>query len=157
MLAKVINGSIREYPLTHESYQQAIEQGLNDGMTAEDLAQLNLVRVVTDPVPTDVYKYVPATVPVLVNGQWTIIWQKDENTSQDIMATRSLNVARSQRRNRDYLIQAVQWRFERYNRLARLNQPQVDDIAVLDAYVQALADITLQEGWPFNVIWPSVP
>jgi hypothetical protein len=86
-----------------------------------------------------------------------VTWQKDLATPEDVIATRTLNLSLAQRATRDALIRETQWRFERYARLARLNQPQVDDIAQLDAYVQALADIPEQAGFPFNIIWPTRP
>jgi hypothetical protein len=56
---------------------------------------------------------------------------------------------------RDQKIQELDWRYIRYNRLQRLNLPQIDDITKLDAYGQALADITKQ-GDLFNFVWPTL-
>ena len=61
------------------------------------------------------------------------------------------------RADRDARIATVQWRYERYARELRLKQKPTDDIAVLDAYVQALADITGQSGFPANINWPVAP
>jgi hypothetical protein len=102
-------------------------------------------------------KYTATRLPVLVDGEWHIIWQEDLETPQDIVAVRTRNAERQQRANRDQLIKEVQWRYERHARLARLEQAQVDDLTELDAYVQALADVTDQPGWPFTVTWPTRP
>lgn len=155
-LAKINNGTIVEYPLTSESYQEAVTAGFNLAMTAGELADIGLVNVVLQPRPTDAYDY-QEQAPQLIDGQWQTTWQKDLTTDQTVMAVRRDNVARSHRRTRDQLIKECQWRFERHARLARLNQTQVDDIAVLDAYVQALADVPEQAGWPFDITWPTRP
>ena len=156
-LAKITDGIITEYPLTPESYQQAVTDGLVFPFVAEELAELGLVQVVVTPRPlTDAYDYTEQA-PQLIDGEWTVTWQKDLATPEDVIATRTLNLSLAQRATRDALIRETQWRFERYARLARLNQPQVDDIAQLDAYVQALADIPEQAGFPFNIIWPTRP
>ena len=153
-LAKINNGIITEYPLSSTSYQEAISAGLVFPATPEQLAEFNLVSVVVpDRRITDAYDYIAQT-PQLIDNQWQVTWEKDLQTPEDTIAIRTQNVARSQRITRDQLIKEVQWRFERYARLQRMGQPQVDDIAKLDTYVQALADITSQEGWPFNVQWP---
>lgn len=59
------------------------------------------------------------------------------------------------RKERDEKIKEVEWRYSRYYRHERLGLPQVDSIQNLDAYVQALADITKQEN-PFNIDWPNL-
>lgn len=59
------------------------------------------------------------------------------------------------RRVRDQKIADIEWRYNRYARHQRLSIAQIDDITVLDAYVQALADITAQED-PTNITWPSL-
>ena len=58
------------------------------------------------------------------------------------------------RAERDARISAVSWRYERHAREERLSIPFTDDIAMLDAYIQALADVPEQEGFPSQVDWP---
>ena len=153
-LAKINNGVITEYPLSTTTYQEAISAGLVFPATPEKLAEFNLVSVVVpDRRITDAYDYIAQT-PQLIDNQWQVTWEKDLQTPEDTIAIRTQNVARSQRITRDQLIKEVQWRFERYARLQRMGQPQVDDIAKLDTYVQALADVSAQKDWPFNVTWP---
>jgi hypothetical protein len=156
-LAKIADGTITEYPLTVESYQQALADGLDFPFAAEKLTELGLVYVLMDHRPvTDAYDYIEQT-PQLIGGEWRVTWQKDLDTPEDLIVTRTLNVSNAQRRTRDMMIKEVQWRFERHARLARLNQPQIDDIAELDIYVQALADVPSQTGFPFNIEWPQLP
>jgi hypothetical protein len=57
---------------------------------------------------------------------------------------------------RDQKIQEIEWRYERYHRHQRLEISQVDNIADLDQYVQALADIPQTQTDPFNIVWPEL-
>jgi len=67
------------------------------------------------------------------------------------------------RAERDRRIQAVMWRVERYESETRQGLAPTDDIAALDAYVQALRDLPGQDGFPWQgpedeaVPWPEVP
>jgi hypothetical protein len=56
---------------------------------------------------------------------------------------------------RDSKIDDIEWRYNRFYRNERLSLPQVDSITALDAYMQALADITNQSD-PYNIVWPSL-
>ena len=66
-------------------------------------------------------------------------------------------VATAMRGRRDSLIARVEWRVARCQRLARLGLPQVDDAKELDAYIQALANVPEQEGFPGEIAWPEEP
>lgn len=69
-------------------------------------------------------------------------------------AQRTVIKSRLERESRDARIKAFEWRYARYERNARLGLPQQDDIAKLDEYTQALADIPAQEGFPWQINWP---
>lgn len=58
------------------------------------------------------------------------------------------------RAERDARISAVSWRYERHAREERLSIPFSDDITDLDEYIQALADVPEQDGFPHAVDWP---
>lgn len=60
------------------------------------------------------------------------------------------------RADRDARIQAVSWRYERYAREARLGMAPTDDINALDKYVQTLAEVPNQTGFPDDVQWPTL-
>lgn len=66
-------------------------------------------------------------------------------------------LAASIRAVRDGKIADIAWRYERIARQERLGITPTDNIAALDAYVQALADITLQPTFPQSVTWPELP
>jgi len=59
------------------------------------------------------------------------------------------------RYERDIKIAELDWRYNRYARLARLSLTQIDDLTKLDTYAQALADITKQSN-PYNIVWPTL-
>lgn len=58
---------------------------------------------------------------------------------------------------RNRRIAAIQWRYERQAREVRLGLTPTDDIAALDTYVQALADVPAQPGFPSTIEWPVAP
>lgn len=60
------------------------------------------------------------------------------------------------RARREDLMDQFEWRIQRYHRQVRLGVTPTDNIAVLDAYMQALADITTQPD-PYQITWPQVP
>lgn len=60
------------------------------------------------------------------------------------------------RADRNARINAVAWRYERHAREIRLGITPSDDIAVLDRYIQELAGIPEQLGFPDNVKWPTL-
>jgi hypothetical protein len=68
----------------------------------------------------------------------------------------SVNSA-SVRAKRDSLIADISWRYDRYHREIRLGLAPHDDLIVLDTYIQALADVTKQAGFPNDVTWPEIP
>jgi hypothetical protein len=59
------------------------------------------------------------------------------------------------RQQRDQKIKDVEWRYSRHQRHQRLGLPQVDDIALLDQYVQDLANLPQTQTDPFNIVWPE--
>jgi hypothetical protein len=59
------------------------------------------------------------------------------------------------RAERDRRIEAVMWRVQRFESETRLGLTPTDDIAALDAYVQALRDVPQQAGFPESVEWPE--
>lgn len=84
----------------------------------------------------------------------------DENglpSLADPAAPTDKQLAEAVRAERDALMATFQWRLDRHAREVRLGLTPTDDVAVLDAYMQALADITLQPTFPATVTWPAIP
>ena len=77
----------------------------------------------------------------LVDGEWTQVWQ----VAQLPLDQAEANI----RAHRDYLLQDSDWIVSRsYER----GEPVPADWA---AYRQSLRDVTLQNGFPYAVIWPT--
>lgn len=64
--------------------------------------------------------------------------------------------AREVRAKRDRIIAKEDWRYTRYNSEVRQGLTPSDDIVALDTYIQALRDIPEQDGFPWNVEWPTL-
>jgi hypothetical protein len=87
-----------------------------------------------------------------VDGVISAEWVAVEDATHDVRTTVR---ARQERESRDARIKAIEWRYVRYERNARLNLEQQDDIGALDTYVQALADVPTQAGFPWDIQWPE--
>lgn len=74
----------------------------------------------------------------------------------DPAAPTSAQLADAVRAERDARMAAFQWRIDRYNSEVRMSKTPTDDIAMLDAYMQALRDVTKQDTFP-TVTWPVAP
>ena len=60
-------------------------------------------------------------------------------------------------RQRELEFQMQEWKYARHARETRLGKTPRDDIAVLDAYFDALCKIPEQEGYPYEIDWPKDP
>lgn len=58
---------------------------------------------------------------------------------------------------RDKRLAVVLWRVDRYNRQLRLSEVPIDDLYSLDHYINDLANVPQQEGFPDSIIWPEIP
>lgn len=81
------------------------------------------------------------------NGAWEIVV-----AVPDLVA-----LAKEARAKRDWLVSSTAWRYERYSREVRLGLAPTDRLATLDTYVQALADVPKQAGFPESIDWPIAP
>ncbi len=80
--------------------------------------------------------------PTLVANQkaaaWEIKWNSLDQTRND-------------------LIQAQQWRVDRYNSETLLNITHTEDITPVLLYQQAIRDLPTNYPDPYNIVWPTVP
>lgn len=98
-------------------------------------------------------EYSPATEtlrqadPVLADGEWLQAWSV-EQASEEEVALRLEERARVVRTERNRLLADCDW-------------TQLPDAPVMAAnwvgYRQALRDISDQEGFPWEVVWPTAP
>ena len=86
------------------------------------------------------------------NGTGWIVEEKTEVENRRKLANQWANL----RRTRDQLIRLYEWKYVRHARETRLGIPATDNLQELDAYFQALADITNRPD-PNNVMWPVAP
>lgn len=129
-----------------------------DGVPAGDVTPQGLLpansdgyqEVAISAYPQDGRKYMPGNARFeqdALKADWVPV-------EDPAYALRTSIRARSERESRDARIKAFEWRYARYERNARLGLTQQDDLAKLDAYVQALADVPAQEGFPWIIDWP---
>lgn len=65
--------------------------------------------------------------------------------------------AQDVRQERDRRIAAVEWRIRRHEDEVALGLESTEDILLVRQYIQTLRDITEQEGFPVDVVWPKKP
>lgn len=58
---------------------------------------------------------------------------------------------------RSQKIDDIRWRIDRYNDYIRQGLTPPEPIEPLDAYVQAIRDLTTVYNNPFDIVWPTVP
>lgn len=120
-------------------------------MTDETCAEFNVYPVSVKPIPT----YDPHTHrviqqnPLLISGLWTQDWdivELSDDEKRQIVQDNSANV----RTQRDALLAETDWYIVKS---VETGTPVPNNVL---AYRQALRDITLQEGFPFDVVWPTL-
>lgn len=92
------------------------------------------------------HKFVNATAPVLENDVWVLKKEIVELTAEQKVENDA--------------IQAKTVRAQRTKKLEETDYLALSDVVISDemkTYRQALRDITAQEGFPWNVIWPEKP
>lgn len=86
----------------------------------------------------------------IVDGKFTFGKTEEELSQEEAVAVRA---------KRDYLINEVQWRVDRYLEQKAAGETAVDSEAKfkkISAYIKALRDIPTQKGFPFEVTWPTL-
>ena len=86
----------------------------------------------------------------IVDGKFTFGKTEEELSQEEATAVRA---------KRDYLINEVQWRVDRYLEQKAAGETTADaetKFKKISAYVKALRDIPAQKGFPFEVTWPTL-
>lgn len=86
----------------------------------------------------------------IVDGKFTFGKTEEELSQEEAAAVRA---------KRDYLINEVQWRIDRYLEQKTAGETTDDTEAKfkkISAYIKALRDIPAQKGFPFEVTWPTL-
>jgi len=142
MYVKITNGSVEQYPYTlgnlrrdnpNVSFPKTVpESTLNDyGVFKVEEAEKPAFDVLTQSISE--------ANPAMVDGKWTQQWTISDR-SEDQAATNVRAHRASLLSDTDYLALSD-------NTLS----------AEMAAYRQALRDITSQEGFPYNITWPTKP
>jgi hypothetical protein len=123
---------------------------------AEFMQANNFVKIIKQN-----YNYNPETHYLSIFPTYTVennqvlehrqILEKIETVAEPISREVLLETVR---KIRDEKMSSMDWRYNRYHRQIRLGLEPTDSIQRLDAYMQSLADITLQEDLE-NIIWPE--
>lgn len=136
---RIVNGSI-QYPYQIGQLRKDNPYTVLDSEVALAKYDVYSVAQVTPPEVNALTQRHEQTTPVQVDGKWTQVWRVVD-LPEDQAAT---NV-----------------RAERDRRLADTDWTQVLDAPVdrtaWAAYRQQLRNVPQQEGFPFNVVWPTQP
>jgi hypothetical protein len=132
------------------SLEHLVSKGIIDSVdaTQEQLAAANVVPVTKclDQKPNDGYLY---EIQILqqVDGSWAEEIVKIEISDEQYQANIA-NCAQNVRADRDRMLASCDW-----TQLADASAPNKEAWAT---FRQALRDVPLQEGFPFNVQWPRI-
>lgn len=152
MFAKIINDVVEKYPYSiGELRKDNPNTSFPANPTAEQLAAWNVFNVVDVEKPTvDHTQEVNLGAPTKVNGVWTQTWtvfdidefelnRRTEGKAQEVRGERNLRIAQSD------------W-------TQLIDSPFSNDTnGVWQAYRQALRDVPQQDGFPWDVTWPTPP
>ena len=86
----------------------------------------------------------------IINGKFTFGKTKEELSEEEAQKARS---------NRDYLLNSIQWRVNRYIEQKAAGESTTDseaDFKKITAYVKALRDLPEQKGFPLKIDWPTL-
>ena len=150
MFAKITNGSVDRFPYSvGDLRRDNPNTSFPRNIPVETMASYGMVGVLQRPAPeydpdTHFVEYGP--VPVLEGGSWVLLPTVRE-LSPEQLAEQDANAASAIRYERSRLLAETDW-------TALSDVTMSPDMAV---YRQALRDITLQPGFPHNVLWPTKP
>lgn len=143
MYIKVVNDTPASYTLNRlrEDYPNV---SFPNEISEEILETYNVFKVVQTSAPSIDTKTHRVTQNIeFVNNKWTQVWQIKELSQ--------ISAEENIRSHRNNLINGTDW-IVTYHTEKGTPIPQ----EWLD-YRQALRDVTLQEGFPFDVVWPTIP
>lgn len=144
--AKIVNSHIAEYPLTqsdiiskHPNTSFPVPFELPDGYA--------MVHNTIPPEPGPL-QTVREVGPRFEDGQWYQCWSIDEISDEE-MAVKREYMAATARNARNMLLAETDW---------TQGKDIPDSVSIKWApYRQALRDVTLQDDFPFEVLWPEKP
>lgn len=149
--AKIINGEVIKFPFhMADLITENPNVSFPETQTLELFASYNVYPVTRLPEPNNwdsrTQKLFESTELNNVEGNWVVGWDIVEKTEEEISY---------------YDAQTTEFvRRERTRRLAETDWMALSDVILSSEwaeYRQALRDVPTQEGFPFNIIWPTPP
>lgn len=149
MYAKLNNGQLQKYPYTLGMLRKDNHNvSFPKVMTDEIFAQFGVVRVTPTPRPEYDHTKEFNVTAEQVNGAWVEKWVATDVSAEEI-AQRTENQANNVRAERNQKLSESDW---------TQGKDIADDVSTTWAtYRQALRDIPLQAGFPWDVSWPTQP
>lgn len=153
MYAKIINGEVVKFPYSiHELRAENPHTSFANNIEVDfaTLAAFNVFRVfdTAEPEFNPLTERVVKGAVVLVDGRWEESWDVVALTDEEI-ATLTNAKADEVRAERNRLLAECDW--TQYKDVS-------DSVSALWApYRQQLRDVTAQQGFPFNVEFPTKP
>jgi cbb3-type cytochrome oxidase cytochrome c subunit len=156
MHAKIKNNQIFEYPIIN-LFQKVPDISLPADLTDDSLLPEGYVFVHNSDVPAydQLTQHLVETTPVYIETKWVRQYNVEQLSQENIAKLQDAQ-AMQIRQIRDQKITDFQPRILKAMRLQSMNQPH-EDLQVLYAYVQALADVPQQPDFPVSVTWPQEP
>jgi hypothetical protein len=159
MYAKIKNGQVAQYPYSSADLRRDNPNTSFsiDSIPASIAAEFGAVPVQISALPAynRQTQCLEESTPISRDNQWFQNWVVVD-LSQEKVQARSLAYAQQIRHERNQRISDFEPRILKALRLQRMGQPH-EDLATLDAYVQALADLPQQAGFPYDIQWPQEP
>jgi len=149
MYVLVKNGRVEKYPYSIDTLRQDNPQtSFPASLTKELLEEWDVFEVIeTEKPQSDHTKVVSEGQPQMIDGSWRQVWIVSDAPG-DLIIERTKERADIVRQKRNQLLNSCDW--------TRLDDVIVDR-ELWTIYRQSLRDITLQEGFPWNVDWPTSP
>ena len=151
MLVKIKDGVVETYPYSEKQFRVDNKNvSFPSKLSDELLAEYGVFRVGFSSTPeydNSTHKLVETNDPVMINGKWVINKLAVPFTEEELDRIFQHKCKRA-REKRDNLLLSCDW--------TQVSDAQVNQEAWA-VYRQALRDVTLQEGFPENITWPTKP
>ena len=143
MLVKIENGVVVKYPASVEELRREHSHTSFPAPMPRDILELyGVFDVALDPMPSvdrTVHTVRQKDMPELVAGRWRLGWDVSQKSEADASA--------AIRAIRDDKLRSTDW--------AALQDVTMSE--EMATYRQALRDVPQQDGFPYNVVWPTQP
>jgi hypothetical protein len=153
MYALIKNNSVAKYPIGLGDLKKEYPNTSFPSRFSEfDLTDYGVVEVVSTEVPSynpDAERVIEGT-PSLKDDVWEQVWVIEPLSAEEQQQILNNKVS-SVRSQRDRLLQETDWV------VIKAKETDTNLSAGFKEYRQALRDITEQEGFPHNIIWPIKP